>query len=60
MSKVESFKLCIATPSFAGGGAERIAVNLANEYTEQGHDVTLLVIKDEVSYKNQLNSNIIG
>lgn len=58
MSKVESFKLCIATPSFAGGGAERIAVNLANEYTEQGHDVTLLVIKNEGPYKSQLSPKV--
>lgn len=58
MKEEKPFKLCIATPSFSGGGAERIAVNLANEYTAQGHDVTLLVLKDKGPYKSQLNPSV--
>lgn len=58
MSCQNNFSLCIVTPNFNGGGAERIAVNLANEYTEQGYDVTLLVLQDKGPYKSQLNPQV--
>lgn len=53
-----NLSLCITTPNFNGGGAERIAVNLANEYTEQGYGVTLLVLQDKGPYKRQLNPQV--
>lgn len=52
------FKLCIVTPSFVGGGAERIAVNLANYYAEQGVDVSLLVFKGIGPYANQVSDKV--
>lgn len=55
---MDLFKLCIVAPNFNGGGAERIAVNLANEYTGQGHDVTLLVIHDAGPYRSQLSPKV--
>lgn len=56
--EAKNFRFCIVTPSFKGGGAERIAVNLANEYTAHGHDVTLLVFQDIGEYKEQLCSEV--
>lgn len=58
MQAKSKMKLCIASPSFNGGGAEKVAINLANEYTKQGLDVTLLVMQDKGPYKNQLNPNV--
>ncbi|MCK0715832.1 glycosyltransferase [Chromohalobacter sarecensis] len=51
-------KICIVTPSFAGGGAERIAVNLANFYTKNGLDVCLVVFEGVGPYRRQVNSSI--
>lgn len=51
-------KLCIIAPSFIGGGAERIAVNLANHYTEQGYDVSLLVFKGVGPYADQVSNKV--
>lgn len=58
MQAKSKMKLCIASPNFNGGGAEKVAINLANEYTKQGLDVTLLVMQDKGPYKNQLNPNV--
>lgn len=54
----KSIKLMIVTPSFAGGGAERIAVNLANHYAKQGLNVVLLAFNGTGPYKKQINKNI--
>ena len=51
-------KICIVTPSFVGGGAERIAVNLANCYAAQGYDVVLLAFKAAGPYVNQINQSV--
>ena len=51
-------KLCIVTPSFSGGGAEKVAVNLANQYAENGIDVSLLVFINSGPYKDQLSRKV--
>lgn len=51
-------RLLIITPSFAGGGAEKVAINLANEYSANGIHVTLLVIQNHGSYRCLLNSDV--
>ncbi|NWO07561.1 MAG: glycosyltransferase [Alteromonadaceae bacterium] len=51
-------KICIVTPSFAGGGAERIAVNLANFYAKNGLDVCLVVFEGIGPYRRQVNGSI--
>lgn len=51
-------KICIVTPSFVGGGAERIAVNLANCYAAQGLDVVLLAFKAAGPYMNQIDQSV--
>lgn len=38
-------KISIITPSLNGGGAEKVAVNLANYYASTGHNVDLVVFK---------------
>lgn len=51
-------KICIVTPSFVGGGAERIAVNLANCYAAQGYEVVLLAFKATGPYVNQIDQRV--
>lgn len=34
-------------PEFAGGGAQRVGVNLANHYAREGRPVSILVFRDE-------------
>ncbi|MCK2047152.1 MULTISPECIES: glycosyltransferase [Chromohalobacter] len=51
-------KICIVTPSFSGGGAERIAVNLANYYAKNGLDVCLVVFEGVGPYRRQVGGSI--
>lgn len=51
-------KLCIVAPNFSGGGAERVAVNLANHYSGQGYDVSLLVFNGVGPYLNQVRKSV--
>ncbi|MDO0946738.1 glycosyltransferase [Chromohalobacter israelensis] len=51
-------KISIVTPSFSGGGAERVAVNLANYYAKNGLDVSLIVFEGVGPYRRQVNSSI--
>ncbi len=46
---------CIFLPSFAGGGAERVAVLLANYLVEHGRDVQVVVQKDEGPWRAMLH-----
>lgn len=39
-------KILLVLPHLEGGGAERIAVNLANSLSSLGHEVTIFVVKD--------------
>jgi len=57
MSKRKKQKIAIIFPSFKGGGAERIAVNLANYYAEQ-YDVEIIAFKDTGSYLSQVLEKI--
>jgi glycosyltransferase involved in cell wall biosynthesis len=51
-------------PSLAGGGAERTVVNLANEFSNKGHHVELLIgkeLEDELrssKYRDLLNQKV--
>ncbi|TXR38921.1 glycosyltransferase [Ectopseudomonas mendocina] len=51
-------KIHVLMPSFAGGGAERVGVNLANSFVEEGYDVTVLVFKNSGPYKKALNKSV--
>lgn len=57
-ARSEKVRLCIVTPNLAGGGAERIAVNLANYYTKKGVETTLIAIRGEGPYKSQINPEV--
>lgn len=50
--------ICIVTPSFAGGGAERVAINLANYYSSKGYNVTLLVFQNRGPYAHQVSGEV--
>ncbi len=41
-------KICFITATLAGGGAERVIANLANEMTKRGHQVTILLTTEYV------------
>lgn len=58
IKKKSSIKLCIVTPTLSGGGAERIAVNLANQYTKNGINTTLITLRSEGPYRKQINSDV--
>lgn len=45
-------------PAFTGGGAEKIGINLANEFAEKGYIVFLLVFNGTGPYRNQLDAKI--
>jgi glycosyltransferase involved in cell wall biosynthesis len=51
--------ICIVTPSFNGGGAERVAVNLANYYAEIGHNVSIIAFKAAGPYANQVSERVM-
>lgn len=49
--------------SLSSGGAERFVVDLSNEYSMQGHDVTLCVLRNDLKgtngfYKNEILSKV--
>lgn len=51
-------KICIVTPFNSVGGAEKIAVNLANYYSKNGVCVTLITFKGIGPYINQVSENV--
>ncbi|MFV8836442.1 glycosyltransferase [Aquisalimonas sp. APHAB1-3] len=51
-------KITILCPSFAAGGAEKVAVNLANDFAKRGHRVTFLVLKSSGPYDSDLDPEI--
>lgn len=48
-------KISIVTTSFSSGGAEKIAVNLANVYASQGYAVSLVSFKNGGVYRDQVS-----
>lgn len=53
-----SEKILILTPSLSGGGAEKVAINLANEWGRQGHDTYLTSIKDISDYSHLVSDDV--
>lgn len=58
MDSSKNIKLMIVTPNFNGGGAQKIAVNLANYYTNIGVNVSLVVFNSNGPYKNLVDSKV--
>lgn len=50
--------ICLITPGFGGGGAEVIAVNAANYYSQKGHSVLLISFGIEGPIRQQLSEQI--
>lgn len=52
-------KLCIVLPSFAAGGAEKVAVNLANHYAEKENiDVSVIAFRKVGPYRDHVSAKI--
>ena len=51
-------KILIVTPTLNGGGAERVAVNLANYYASQGYDTVLLAFRVIGPYLDEVSSEV--
>ena len=56
--KIFKKKIIFISPSFAGGGAEYIAVSLLNYFYSRKYQVLLLCFKKEGPFLKQLNKNI--
>lgn len=56
---MDSRKITFFISSLAGGGAERVCVNIANGLVERGWSVTLVVLHlERAAYKSELNHNV--
>jgi len=51
-------KVVFLMPSFRGGGAERVFIDLAHSLHEQGKNVELIVLSAEGNYKSQINPSL--
>ena len=51
-------KIAVFLPSCRGGGAERVMVTLANEFTDYFQQVDLVLIKAEGPYLDEIKSNV--
>jgi glycosyltransferase involved in cell wall biosynthesis len=58
MKVKDNKNICIVTPSFNGGGAERIAVNLANYYSETGKTVSIIAFNSVGPYFEQVSDKV--
>lgn len=58
MSSSKKSKICLFLPSFAMGGAERLSINLANEWHEDGYEVELVIIKNKTEV--DLSSKVLN
>lgn len=51
-------RLCLFLPSLAGGGAERVMVNLANGFVKRGLGVDLVLAKAEGPYRDLVRPEV--
>ncbi len=51
-------KICLFTASLNRGGAERVFVNLANHWINQGHEVDFVVLSPEGGFRKTLQSGV--
>ncbi len=55
----DNFKVALFIPTFAGGGAERVMISLANELTKYVSNVDLVIVNDsDMSIAAQLIPNV--
>ncbi|MGM0520092.1 MAG: hypothetical protein ACQERD_10660 [Campylobacterota bacterium] len=58
VKKMNNKKIVVISPSLNGGGAEKVAVNLANYYASIGHEVDLVLFKKVGKYIDLVNSDV--
>jgi glycosyltransferase involved in cell wall biosynthesis len=51
-------RIALHVPTLAGGGAERVVVNLANEYARRGIKTDLVLYREEGPYLSDINDNV--
>ena len=51
-------KICLLLPRLAGGGAERVALHLANGFRDRGHEVELALFRAEGDYLDQVPAEV--
>ncbi len=51
-------KISIIVPNLTGGGAEKVAINLANYYSSLGYKIDLVLFKKYGAYIDLLNDNV--
>ena len=51
-------KMMLVMPSFRGGGAERIFIDLAHVFTDNNYDVTLVALSGDGEYASSLPDNL--
>jgi glycosyltransferase involved in cell wall biosynthesis len=51
-------RIAILLPDLRGGGAERVAVNLANSFVMRGHDVDIVLLAAKGEFLSDLRSEI--
>jgi glycosyltransferase involved in cell wall biosynthesis len=47
MASLRNFRIVIVLPNLSGGGAERLHVNLANDWIKQGFDVEFILLRKD-------------
>jgi len=58
MVKALNKRLAFFVDSMAGGGAERVMLNLANEYVKHGYEVDLVLARKEGEYLSDVDQKI--
>lgn len=53
-----SKKIAIISPNLCGGGAERVAVNLANSFTERGYAVDMVLLSATGDFLSDLHPDV--
>lgn len=51
-------KICIFSPNFKTGGAQKNSINLANYYKKLNYDITILTLNNSGDLYNQLNNDV--
>lgn len=50
--------IAIIVSSLAGGGAERVAINLANDFSKRFNGVYLIILVNKIKYQLKINKNV--
>lgn len=53
-------KITLLIGCLTGGGAERVVCNLANHLAAHNHDVDVLIVANDITYKPNSNVNVIS